>query len=108
MPVSSVPAGLLTEDFPVPQLHPDFADAVAYNQDGTPNDIAHPTAAGSTITLFATGVGATDPQVAPASLAQSEAIRPVAALSWRTESGASRWRCYTRSSLPASFHSHPM
>ncbi len=33
------------------------------NEDGTVNDVNHPAPIGSTITLFATGMGATNPPV---------------------------------------------
>jgi uncharacterized protein (TIGR03437 family) len=36
-------------------------EALAINQDGTPNSQAHPAAAGTTVTFFATGVGQTVP-----------------------------------------------
>jgi uncharacterized protein (TIGR03437 family) len=46
--------GLLTRSFPSPPRSK--PDGNIRNEDGTPNDADHPTALGSTVTLFATGV----------------------------------------------------
>jgi uncharacterized protein (TIGR03437 family) len=80
MPISHFQAGLLTVDFPTFNT-----DANARNQDGTLNDADHPAAAGSTITLFATGMGATNVPVVPGSIAQSDTVTPVTPVyaSWR-------------------------
>jgi uncharacterized protein (TIGR03437 family) len=75
MPISSSLPGLLTASFPNPQASP--SDANARNADGTLNDINHPATAGSTITLFATGLGETKPMVAFNSVANSNATVPV-------------------------------
>ena len=75
MPVRRSLPGLLTLDFP--NLPSGFVDGNIRNQDGTLNDVNHPAALGSTITLFATGMGATNPVVATGSVAQSLAVSPV-------------------------------
>ena len=62
MPISKLLPGLLTVDFPNLLPHSDFADGNVRNQDGTHNDQNHPAATGSTITLFVTGLGATNSQ----------------------------------------------
>ena len=77
MPVSNVLPGLLTVDFPNVISHSNYADANALNQDGTQNDVNHPAPAGSTITLFATGMGVTVPLVAPGAIALSATVSPV-------------------------------
>ncbi len=71
MPVSSSLGGLLTVDFP--NWAPD-ADGNVRNQDGTQNSANNPAAVGSTITVFATGLGATNPATAPGSVAHSTAV----------------------------------
>ena len=77
MPVASALPGLLTVDYPSPP-HASFGvSAVARNADGTTNDASHPAAAGSSITLFATGMGAAKPQLVPGSVAKSSASMPV-------------------------------
>jgi uncharacterized protein (TIGR03437 family) len=75
MPVLTSLPELLTASFPSPQAGP--SDANARNADGTPNDVNHPAAAGSTITLFATGLGDTKPMVAFNSVANSNVVVPV-------------------------------
>jgi uncharacterized protein (TIGR03437 family) len=80
MPVSASLPGLLTKDGLNPQPHTDFADGNVRNQDGSVNDAQHPAAVGSTITLFATGMGATNPPVTPGSIAHSAAVAPVIAV----------------------------
>lgn len=82
MPVVTSLPGLLTSEYPNPQ--PDLqADGNVRNQDGTLNDADHPAATGSTITLFTTGTGATNPPVITGSIASSTSIVPVAKL-WAT------------------------
>ncbi len=76
MPIAASQPGLLTPDYPNPP-HAAYIDGVAHNADGTPNDAGHPAAAGSTITLFATGMGASVPAPAPGSIAGSQAAVPV-------------------------------
>lgn len=86
MPVSTYFPGLLTRDFPELAAHADFADGYVLNEDGTLNDVDHPAAAGSTITVFATGLGATDPPVNPGAVADSHGVMPVKAVysSWQS------------------------
>jgi uncharacterized protein (TIGR03437 family) len=86
MPVSKSLPGLLTLDALNPVYHADYADANARNQDGTLNSATNPAPAGSTITLFTTGVGATNPPVAPGSIALSPGVSPITPLysSWET------------------------
>jgi uncharacterized protein (TIGR03437 family) len=86
MPLSKSAPGLLTLDFPSPVYHDDYADANARNQDGTMNSAGNPAPAGSTLTLFTTGVGPTDPVVTAGSIAHSSAVSPVTPLfsSWET------------------------
>jgi uncharacterized protein (TIGR03437 family) len=78
---------LLTLDFPnlASYSFPVNAIADAYNQDGTKNDADHPASLGSTITLFATGMGATDPPVEPGSIAHSDSVVPMTPVyaSWK-------------------------
>jgi uncharacterized protein (TIGR03437 family) len=77
MPVSTFLPGLLTRDFPnTPYYTTVPVDAIARNEDGTLNDADHPAALGSTITLYATGVGATDPAVSLGSIADSTNVVP--------------------------------
>lgn len=47
------------------------------NQDGTLNSAANPAAAGSTVTVFATGMGATNPPIPDGTVPQSSNIPPV-------------------------------
>lgn len=82
IPAATSRPGLLTRNFPallpVPiSTNELYFDAYALNQDGTVNDAAHPAAAGSTLTLFATGMGATNPPVVPGSVAHSAGSVPV-------------------------------
>jgi uncharacterized protein (TIGR03437 family) len=80
MPVSTLMPGLLSMDYPNPRPNPsyeNYPDAIAYNQDGTQNDKNHPAPLGSTITVYVTGMGATNPPVAPGSIARSDTIMPV-------------------------------
>ncbi len=70
------------------------ADGNVRNQDGTQNSANNPAAAGSTITLFANGLGATSPATAPGSIAQAVSaslLTPV----------YSSWETATPFSLPA-------
>jgi uncharacterized protein (TIGR03437 family) len=83
MPVSNSLPGLLTLDFPNWMAN---ADGNVRNQDGTQNSANNPAAAGSTITLFANGLGATSPATAPGSIAQAVSaslLTPVYS-SWET------------------------
>ncbi len=47
------------------------------NQDGTPNSASNPAVVGSTITVFATGMGATNPPIPDGTIPQSASIQPV-------------------------------
>jgi uncharacterized protein (TIGR03437 family) len=51
--------------------------ALAFNQDGTPNSINNPAAVGSTITFYATGVGQTSPPGVDGVLHRSAPAAPV-------------------------------
>jgi uncharacterized protein (TIGR03437 family) len=80
MPVSSSLPGLLTRDFPNLLPYSDYtclADGNARNNDGSVNDADHPAAAGSTITLFATGLGAAGLSADPGSIAHNPAVATV-------------------------------
>jgi uncharacterized protein (TIGR03437 family) len=58
MPVAARLPGLMTRSYPdLPVAAYPGPDAFALNADGTVNDAAHPAAAGSPVTLFATGMG---------------------------------------------------
>jgi len=46
------------------------------NQDGSTNSSSNPAARGSTVTLFATGLGATNPQIANGVVPQNTSIQP--------------------------------
>ncbi|HEX5430776.1 MAG TPA: SBBP repeat-containing protein, partial [Bryobacteraceae bacterium] len=85
MPVSDYWPGLLTHDFFNPAVPPDSADGYVLNEDGAWNDAAHPAAPGSTISVFATGVGAADPPVDPGAIADSHGAAPAHAIysSWQ-------------------------
>ena len=61
---------------PVANSLPGFLTTYVENADGTVNDVNHPAAIGSTITLFATGMGLTNPPVVPGSIAHSTSIQP--------------------------------
>jgi uncharacterized protein (TIGR03437 family) len=84
MPVAKSAPGLLTQDYPNPQTN--FPDAYAVDEDGAPNGPDHPAAPGSTITLYATGLGATIPPVDPGAVARSASPSPVVPVysSWAT------------------------
>ncbi len=87
MPLSKTLPGLLTVDFPnAPPPAPMYPDANARDADGTVNSIDNPALAGSTITVFATGMGAAAPSVASGSIAGSVAAAPVTPVysSWET------------------------
>ncbi|MCU1232113.1 MAG: glycosyl hydrolase, repeat-containing protein [Candidatus Solibacter sp.] len=84
MPVVDSLPGLLTASFLDPQL-PAGSDAYARNQDGTVNDAAHPAPAGSTLTLYVTGMGPAAPPLPPGSIAHSPGTSPVTPVygSWK-------------------------
>jgi uncharacterized protein (TIGR03437 family) len=50
--------------------------ASVLNQDGSTNSSSNPAARGSTVTLFATGMGATNPQIADGMVPQDTSIQP--------------------------------
>ena len=78
MPVSSQLPGLLPNNFPaVPMSRGSFPDGNVRNQDGTQNDAEHPAAAGSTITVFVTGMGVAQPSLTPGSIATSKTLATV-------------------------------
>ena len=91
MPVSAWRPGLMTADYPnlPPYSSATFPDGVVYNQDGTRNDANHPAAAGSMITVYGTGLGATKPAVNPGSIARNDAVTPTtpAYSSWKYGTG---------------------
>ncbi len=84
MPVTAALPGLLTPAFLNPQPPAD-SDGYVHNDDGTLNDAAHPAAVGSMVTFYVTGMGATNPQVIPGSIAHSTGVVPVTAVytSWK-------------------------
>ena len=92
MPVTDSEPGLLTGAFLNPQP-PVNSDGYAHNQDGTVNDASHPAAAGSTITLYVTGMGAVAPPPVPGSIAQSAA-------SVATTTVYATWKRYSNPSVP--------
>jgi uncharacterized protein (TIGR03437 family) len=61
MPVAARQPGLETKSFPNLPAGTAGGEAYALNADRTVNDAAHPAAAGSTITLFVTGIGGGSP-----------------------------------------------
>jgi uncharacterized protein (TIGR03437 family) len=85
VPVFPSAPGLLTSDLLDPLYRGSFADGNVQNEDGTLNDADHPAAAGSTITLFATGMGATNPPIVPGSIATSLNVTPIVPVysSWK-------------------------
>ncbi len=77
MPESNALPGLLTVDFPNPPSPTATVDGIVRNQDGTLNSLANPAAAGSTITVFTTGMGAANSPVNPGAIATSPAVVPI-------------------------------
>jgi uncharacterized protein (TIGR03437 family) len=78
MPVSNQLPGLLPIGFPTIASSPgSFPDGNVRNQDGTQNDADHPAAAGSTITVFVTGMGVAQPSFTPGSVATSKTLAVV-------------------------------
>ena len=76
MPITAIAAGLMEVNFPN-LVAPDssgLVDAFARNADGSVNSASNPATAGSTITLYVTGMGATNPSTVPGSIATSFAI----------------------------------
>jgi uncharacterized protein (TIGR03437 family) len=91
MPIAASLPGLLSADYLAPQLHTDYADGIVRNADGTQNDTNHPASAGSTITIFSTGMGVTNPPVNPGAVARAADAVPVTPVfsSWATFSPGS-------------------
>lgn len=85
MPVANSVPGLLTTGLLNPQASNNSPSGYVQNQDGTLNSATNPAAVGSTITLFATGMGGTTRPVAPGSIAESTSISPETAVyaTWR-------------------------
>jgi len=83
MPVSNQLPGLLERNFPVPSSS-NFPDGNVRNQDGTQNDLDHPAATGSTITVFVSGMGVAQPWQTPGSIAISDRVAAVSPIysSW--------------------------
>jgi uncharacterized protein (TIGR03437 family) len=78
MPVSNQLPGLLANNFPMLPASPDtLPDGNVRNQDGTQNDADHPAAAGSTITVFVTGMGVAQPSFTPGSIATAKTLASV-------------------------------
>jgi uncharacterized protein (TIGR03437 family) len=92
MPVTDSLPGLLTGAFlnPQPSASP---DAYARNQDASVNDANHPAPAGSTLTLFVTGIGAAAPPLIPGTVAQSAASKAVTTV-------YATWKRYGNISVP--------
>jgi uncharacterized protein (TIGR03437 family) len=67
--------GLLTRSFPDVVPYEPVPDGAVRNEDGSVNDVDHPAAPGSQITVYATGLGVT-PGIDPGSIA-TEASAPV-------------------------------
>ncbi|HEY1335917.1 MAG TPA: SBBP repeat-containing protein [Bryobacteraceae bacterium] len=102
MPVQTFLPDLLTLSYPNPQPLQN-ADANARNQDGTMNDANHPAPAGSTIAIFATGLGATKPYTAnPGAVSSSSSTAPVMPVysSWQRFSLGFSAVPYSVSSVP--------
>jgi uncharacterized protein (TIGR03437 family) len=76
MPISNQLVGLLERTFPGSSSSI-FPDGNVRNQDGVPNDAEHPAAAGSTITVFVTGMGVAHPSLTPGSIATSKTLAAV-------------------------------
>src|SRR6266404_67129 len=66
------------------------ANGVVRNEDGTVNDEDHPAARGSTVTLYATGLGLTTGSGDPGSIATTDKITPAATFyAWWSSSSTS-------------------
>lgn len=75
MPISDQFPGLLSNQFPaVPTSQSNFPDGNVRNEDGTRNDAEHPAAAGSTITVFVTGLGVAKSPITPGSIATEKTL----------------------------------
>ncbi len=92
MPLASSAPGLMTATFPnlaVPDSS-GFVDGFARNPDGSVNSASNPAAIGSSMTFYLTGVGATNPNVEPGSIASGSAVVPVLPIfsSWDRSNGS--------------------
>jgi hypothetical protein len=86
MPAEKIAPGLLTTAYPgvLPfSTYANAPDASALNADGTVNSESNPAAAGSTITLYVTGMGETAPLTSPGAVATAP-VSPATAIysSW--------------------------
>jgi uncharacterized protein (TIGR03437 family) len=86
MPAEKIAPGLLTTAYPSVLPFSTYAnapEASALNADGTVNSESNPAAAGSTITLYVTGMGETVPLTSPGAVAMAP-ISPASAIysSW--------------------------
>ena len=92
MPLASSAPGLMTATFPnlTPPDSSGFVDGFARNQDGSVNSASNPAAVGSSLTFYVTGMGATNPNVEPGSIASGSGIVPVAPIfsSWDRFNGS--------------------
>jgi uncharacterized protein (TIGR03437 family) len=79
MPLATSAPGLMTATFPnlAPPDSSGFVDGFARNQDGSVNSATNPAAIGSSLTFYVTGMGATNPNVAPGSIASGSTLAPV-------------------------------
>jgi uncharacterized protein (TIGR03437 family) len=84
MPVMDAVAGLLTQTYPGVPAPASAVDGNVRNEDGTLNDADHPALVGSTVTLFATGLGLTKTPIDPGAPATTDAVVPLlfAQVSW--------------------------
>lgn len=76
LPVSTWGPGLLTRGFPDLPVS-GFADGNVRNEDASLNDADHPALPGSTITVFATGLGAANMPFSPGAIASSSGVVPI-------------------------------
>lgn len=100
MPVATSAPGFLTTGV----LNPSSvaADGYIQNEDGTLNSATNPAAVGSTIKLFATGMGATTHPAIPGAVAVSAAISPEVPVyaSWQKFAPGTRTPPLTVESIP--------
>ena len=76
MPVSASLAGLYSQSFPSLPALDGSVDGDIYNSDGTQNDAQHPAAAGSFVTVFATGLLEPNPPLAAGAIATTTVTLP--------------------------------
>ncbi|HYP07268.1 MAG TPA: hypothetical protein VER03_13630 [Bryobacteraceae bacterium] len=77
VPVVEANPGILAADFPSPDPE-SLPVAIARKQDGTLITPSNPAPAGSTVWIYATGLGATNIEVPSGAIATTEALRPAA------------------------------